>query len=333
MTLQLPARNSFEASKGHTYSYIHLRPQTPAKPTLLFLHGFPSHIPDWTRQVDHFASLGYGILACDLLGFGQSSKPTDPSSYRLKPMADELCQLLDAAGIKVAIGIGHDIGCTILSRLAAYHPDRFTALVFLAVGPPKLGTRFDLDLINDMTRRAMGFELLGYINWLSDRDDGKTQAMLEKNAASAMSLLFARDRQAWNEWFHPLHKMRQFVTEDRRVPIGEWYTHDLQRLHLEAFHREGGYTGSTRWYRMWRDNLFAPDEKGFEELLLTRPTLLVAPSGAEQQEQMLAAWAPQLTVHYVDAGHWVHLERAAETNAAMERFLDTLSSSGAPSLS
>ncbi|KHN94442.1 Epoxide hydrolase-like protein [Metarhizium album ARSEF 1941] len=329
MTIQLPSRTFFEASKGRTYSYVHIRPAgTATHPTLLLLHGFPSHVPDWTRQIDHFARLGYGIIACDLLGFGQSSKPADASSYRLKPMADQLHRLLDAAGVQRVVGIGHDIGSTLLSRFAAYHPDRFMGLVFLAVGPPKLGTRFDLDSVNAATRRAMGFELLGYINWLSDGDDQGQQAqpVLERNAASAMSLLFARDPRAWDEWLRPLNKMQQFVTEDRRVPLGEWYTSDLQRRHLEAFGREGGHTGSTRWYRMWRDNLFAPDEEGFEELLLSQPALLVAPTGAGQQEQMLAAWAPRLTVRHVDSGHWLHLEKAAETNAAVQEFLDTLGS-------
>lgn len=322
MAPQLASRKSFEASNGHTYSYIHTAATTTSKPTLLFLHGFPSHIADWKYQIDHFTSLGYGILACDLLGFGQSSKPKDPSSYRPKSMADEITRLLDALGLDKVIGIGHDIGSTLLSRFAAYHQDRFLAVIFLAVGPPKLGTPFNLDFINNMTKQAMGFELLGYINWLSTYDE-KVQGILEKNTSSAMSLLFARDRQAWKEWFHPLNMMEQFVTQDKRAPIGEWYTEDLQRQHLEDFHKEGGYTGSTRWYRMWHDNLFAPDEKGFEQVTLTQPSLFVAPQGAEQQEQMLREWAPQLTVEYVDSGHWVHLERASETNAAIERFLST----------
>lgn len=238
-------------------------------------------------------------------------------------MADEIARLLDAVGVHKVVGIGHDIGSTILSRLVTYHPDRFIAVVFLAVGPPKLGTPFNLDFINDMTKKAMGFELLGYINWLS-ANDNNAQHKLETNAASVMSLLFAQDRKTWNEWFHPLNKMEQFVTEDKRAPIGKWYSDSLQKQHLDAFSSKGGYTGSTRWYRMWRDNLFAPDEKGYEEVELTQPCLFVAPTGSEQQKQMLEAWVPNLAVEYVDSGHWVHLERASETNDAITKFLDTI---------
>lgn len=323
MAFSLPPRKYFNAPKDHTYSYIHIPPSTPAKPSLLLLHGFPSHIPDWTGQIEHFSKLGYGIIACDLLGFGDSSKPTDTSCYRLKPMAVELAQLLDSVGVHRVIGIGHDIGSTILSRLAAHHPDRFIALVFLAVGPPRLGTPFNLDFINDMTKKAMGFELLGYIYWLS-ADDNNAQGKLETNAESAMSLIFAQDQTAWKEWFHPLNKMEQFVTGDKRVPIGKWYSDSLQKQHIDAFGKKGGYTGSTRWYRMWRDNLFAPDEKGYEDVELKSPCLLVAPAGSEQQKQMLEAWAPNLVVEYVDSGHWVHLERESETNGAITKFLDTI---------
>ena len=310
-------RKSFTSSQGNTFSYIHI----PSQPTLLLLHGFPSHIPDWTHQIEHFASQGYGILACDLLGAGQSSKPTDAAAYKLKSTSDELAELLDALRLPNVIGVGHDVGATLLSRMATYHADRFSALVFLAVGPPKLGTPFDLDMINNMTRQALGFELLGYINWLSE----DAQATLEQNDESAMSLVFAADPGAWREWFHPLHRMKEFVSSDKRVAIGDWYSDTLQREHLDAFGRAGGYT-CTKWYRMWRDNLFLADEKGFEDSKLSQPVLFVAGPGAEQQQQMLAEWAPNMTSKTVNAAHWVHLQAAAETNAAMEQFISSLES-------
>lgn len=330
MATENPLRQSFKTTQNHTYSYIHIPPASPSKPTILFLHGFPSHICDWERQAAYFSSRGYGIVACDLLGYGQSSKPTDVSSYRLKPMGDEVVELLDSLNLTKVIGVGHDVGSTLLSRLAAYHPDRWLALVFLAVGPPKMGTPFNLDFINDMTKQAMGFELLGYINWLSTGEDN-AQPQLEKHPESAMSLIFAADPKTWQEWFHPLGKMETFVTEDRRVLIGSWYSEELQRKHLDAFGREGGYTGATRWYQMWRDNLFAPDEKGFEDVQLQQPSLFLVSkepeAGAEQQRQMLAAWAPHLQVAYVDAGHWLHLQRSEEVNAAIEEFIQNKRSS------
>jgi pimeloyl-ACP methyl ester carboxylesterase len=86
----LPSRQSFTTSTGNTYSYLYILPTGPKKPTLLFLHGFPSHIADWIYQLTYFSRLGYGVVALDLLGYGQSSKPTEINVFRLKAMSDEL---------------------------------------------------------------------------------------------------------------------------------------------------------------------------------------------------------------------------------------------------
>ncbi|KAF4949415.1 hypothetical protein FGADI_8928 [Fusarium gaditjirri] len=244
MALELPARQTFTARSGNVYSYIFI-PPTSQSTTLLFLHGFPSTLTDWIHQIRHFSSQGYGVVAPDLLGYGESSKPIDVYAYRLKPMSDEVIDLLDHLNLKTAVGIGHDFGATLLSRMAAYYPSRWEAFVFLAVGPPRLGTPFDVDMINTMTKQFLGYEMLGYISWLAYYT---SQEILEKNAEAAMSLVFCRDREAWEAWFHPLGKMEEFVREDRRLPVASWYTDDLQQAHLKAFGSTDGYKGALKTF-------------------------------------------------------------------------------------
>ncbi|KAF5580243.1 epoxide hydrolase [Fusarium pseudoanthophilum] len=321
MTLKLPARQRFTARSGNVYSYIFIPPTTQST-TLLFLHGFPSTLTDWVHQIRHFSSEGYGGVALDLLGYGESSKPSDVNTYRLKPMGDEVIELLDRLDLKTLVGIGHDFGATLLSRMAAYHPSRWEALVFLAVGPPKLGTPFDVDMINTMTKQFLGYEMLGYIPWLADFN---SQDILEKNAEAAMSLVFCRDREEWETWFHPLGKMEEFVRQDRRLPIASWYTDDLQKAHLKAFGSDDGYKGVCRWYRMWKDNLFAADEQGFEDFHISQPVLFIVPSepsqSATQQQQMLSSWAPNLQAVKLDTSHWIHIQAPSETNTTIQNFL------------
>ncbi|KAM5343249.1 hypothetical protein ACJ41O_014215 [Fusarium nematophilum] len=312
------ARHSFTAQSGNTYSFTHI---PSPNPTLLLLHGFPSTSSDFLPQTRHFSLQGHGILAPDLLGYGVSSKPSDVNSYRLKFMSDDLVELLDHLDLQKVVGIGHDFGATLLSRAAAYHPDRFMALVFLSVGPPRLGTPFDVGLINRMTKEALGFEMLGYIPWIADLS---SHPVLEDHAEAAMSLMFCRDRQAWDEWFHPLGKMKQFVTEDRRLPIGEWYTEELQREHLREFGVRDGYKGASRWYRMWTDNLFAEDEVGLESAQLLQPSLFIAQGDSTLQQQMLSSWTPNLQTTILNTGHWPHLEDPAATNTAIQDFLSSL---------
>ena len=93
--------------------YVHVKPSTSSnKPYILLLHGFPSSSYDWRHQIDFLAKEGYGVLAPDLLGYGDTDKPTDIEAYKGKKMAGEAASLLDALGIDLAIGVGHDWSVT-----------------------------------------------------------------------------------------------------------------------------------------------------------------------------------------------------------------------------
>ncbi|CAM1510644.1 Fc.00g009790.m01.CDS01 [Cosmosporella sp. VM-42] len=319
MAFQSPPRSTFTAAYGNEYSYIYTPPD-PQKSTILFLHGFPSTSYDWIYQIQYFSSKGYGIVAPDLLGYGGSSKPSDVYEYRLKPMGDEIIELLDHLGVSKAVGIGHDFGSTLLSRTGAYHPTRWIALIFIAVGPPKPGTPFDVDIVNQITKESMGFEMLGYIPWLGGEPDA--QNTLEKHPEAVMNLMFSASQSVWDEWFHPLGRMKQFVEEDRKVPIAEWYLEEMQQQHLQSFGKPDGYKGATRWYKMWMENLFAPNERGFKDFKIAQPSLFISGASESIQEQMLAEWVPNLTTVKIEAGHWIHLEQSQETNKAINRFLD-----------
>ena len=96
-------------TSGHTYRYVKIHSHAPHKPYILFLHGFPESLYDWRRQFDYFSSLGYGIIAPDLLGYGGTSKPTDISAYSLKNMVRDVIELLDCEGIGEVYGVGHDL--------------------------------------------------------------------------------------------------------------------------------------------------------------------------------------------------------------------------------
>lgn len=322
--METSARKSFTASRGYSYSYIH-KPAHPGRLTLLFLHGFPSHLLDWVNQVRYFGEKGYGVIAPDLLGYGRSSKPDDAIEYRFKPMSDDIAELLQHLDIEAVVGIGHDFGANFLGRFAAYHPTKLTGVIFLAVGSGKPGKKFDIDMINSMTKRSLGFEMFGYISWLGGEDD--PHLVLEQNAPSAMNLLFANDHSAWNEWFHPLGKMQQFVQEDRRLEMGPWFTPELQHQHLDSFTATGGYKGATRWYRMLLTNASVPDERELESFVIQHPTLFIGdPGTSAQQEQMLSEWVEDLHTDHINSGHWLHLEKPHEVNRSIESFLLTLRS-------
>ena len=96
---------------GRTYRYVHYRPKVaePRKPTVLFVHGFPSSSYDWRRQFQYLVDRGFGVFAPDLLGYGGTDKPSNASEYLLKTQAQEIIELLACAGVDDIVGVGHDL--------------------------------------------------------------------------------------------------------------------------------------------------------------------------------------------------------------------------------
>lgn len=173
-TLTLPS--------GTTYSYVYHPASDPSKSTILFCHGFPSTSQDWRFQLSYFSSLGYGVLAPDMLGYGKTSKPTDPAAYIGQKMAADIAGILDHEKLSSdLIGVGHDWGVYALSCLVVYYGDRFQKLVFVSVGfiAPKVGEdgqvmNYETLLqLNAATEKMLGYPCFGYWHFLNEPDAGK----------------------------------------------------------------------------------------------------------------------------------------------------------------
>ena len=100
--------STYTTTRALTYSYIHIPPQFPNTQYILFLHGFPSTSHDWRHQISFFVAKGYGILAPDLLGFGETSKPSELEMYRGKGMASDIVEIMVSEGVGVVVGVAHD---------------------------------------------------------------------------------------------------------------------------------------------------------------------------------------------------------------------------------
>jgi pimeloyl-ACP methyl ester carboxylesterase len=168
MNLSSPLEK-FTTSSGLTYGYVFL-PPSPTKPTILFLHGFPSAAYDWRHQISHFSQSGYGVLTPDLLGYGSSSKPDSAQEYKGKQMASDIADLLDHVKIDKVHGVGHDWGSYLLSRLANYHSVRFYSYSFLGVGYMPPNVVFDLESANAELKREVGYDTFGFWEFFLQED-------------------------------------------------------------------------------------------------------------------------------------------------------------------
>ena len=103
-----PFAKKANLADGTTYGYVLVAPSPASKPTFLLLHGYPSSSYDWRKQIKALSNSGYGILAPDLLGYGDTDKPSDVSQYRMKRMSGHMIELLDIEKVNHCIAVGHD---------------------------------------------------------------------------------------------------------------------------------------------------------------------------------------------------------------------------------
>jgi pimeloyl-ACP methyl ester carboxylesterase len=99
---------------------------------VLLVHGFAGRLENWIGLADRLAT-DHRVIAVDLRGFGESSKPADPKQFG-EAMADDLVRLLDHLRIDRAHLIGHSLGALLARNAAARYPARLATATFIA-GP------------------------------------------------------------------------------------------------------------------------------------------------------------------------------------------------------
>ena len=97
---------------------------------LVLVHGFGADKDNWTR-VSKYLTPHYRVIAPDLPGFGESSKPQD-AHYSIKDQVRNLHAIIQALGLKkVSLG-GSSMGGHIVGMYAATYPDEVATLWLVA---------------------------------------------------------------------------------------------------------------------------------------------------------------------------------------------------------
>jgi pimeloyl-ACP methyl ester carboxylesterase len=112
--------------------------ETPNRPALLLLHGFPDLAFCWRRVMLPLAAAGYHVIAPDQRGYGRTAGwdgryDGDVASFRNHSYAR------DAIGITMALGhrevacvVGHDVGAAVATYCALARPDYFRSLILMS---------------------------------------------------------------------------------------------------------------------------------------------------------------------------------------------------------
>ncbi|KAI0478305.1 Alpha/Beta hydrolase protein [Xylaria cf. heliscus] len=313
-------------SDGYTYTYDYTEATNASRPTILLLHGYPASRQDWENTIPALTAEGYGVIAPDLLGFGDSSKPTELEAYKLKGIVGHLAELLDAEGLKDVVGVGHDVGANVLSRAAAWIPERFTKFVFVAVPYAPAGSFFDVDAVNALSLEKRGYAQFGYWYFFNSWD---TANMISRNLKSFFSLVWFDDESAWGTDFADIGAARAWLMENRTTDLPSWVTREYKARWLRLYSQPNITVSTLNYYQALLRGVHAAEEEILtdDDRMLRVPVLAVG-SAKDQvatidlQKASLEPWAVAgFDQTIVDAGHWIMQEKGDELNDILIEFI------------
>ncbi|MDR5877646.1 alpha/beta hydrolase [Caballeronia sp. LZ032] len=194
------------------YAYTGGKSFDAARPAVVFIHGAEHDHSVWALQTRYFAHHGFGVLALDLPGHGRSAGA--PLST-IGALADWVIGVLDAAGVRQAIFVGHSMGSLIALDAAARHPERALGLALLATAAPMTvsATLLDaarehepeaIEMVNQWSHSTLAAKpsspAPGF--WLQ----GANRRLMERVSLLGEALLFHTDFSACNAYAEALER-------------------------------------------------------------------------------------------------------------------------------
>ena len=111
--------------------------ETPNRPCLLLLHGFPELAYSWRKVMPALAAAGYHVIAPDQRGYGRttgwnSDYDGDLASFRVLNLVRDALALVAAFGYRQLDVVGHDFGSRVAAWCALTRPDVFRSVALMS---------------------------------------------------------------------------------------------------------------------------------------------------------------------------------------------------------
>jgi pimeloyl-ACP methyl ester carboxylesterase len=295
---------------------------------VILCHGFPHLWYSWRHQLPVLAQAGWRVLAPDLRGFGHTDAPDSVAEYGSAQVCGDITGLIDACAAERAVLVGLDFGAQLVWETALRHPDRVLAAI--ALNNPYIGRprRRPTE-----TFAAIADEHFLHVHYF--QRPGAADAELDADPRGFLSRVFwalSGEGSYFDVFGYPSpgHGYIE-VLPAAPEPPWPWLTAAELDYYVAEFGRTG-FTGGLNWYRAmdlrWEQT----------EALGSAPVPVPAYFLAGQKDVDLAGFSgrdplprmrslvPDLRelVLIPDAGHLVQMERAAEVNAHLLRFLAAL---------
>jgi len=149
--MSLGCASAIEARRQGRGVFLHtLEWRAPGRPALCLLHGGSAHA-HWFDAITPALVGRFDMVALDQRGHGESAWASPPA-YATEDFVADLLSLMPALGWERMTVIGHSMGGHNAMALAAWHPERVSALVVVDARPAIAADR--LHLMHARGRRA-----------------------------------------------------------------------------------------------------------------------------------------------------------------------------------
>jgi pimeloyl-ACP methyl ester carboxylesterase len=251
---------------------------------VILLHGYAQTSRMWRPLMAEVAKT-HTVIAPDLRGFGQSSKPAD--GYDKKTMAQDVHALAIKLGFRRAQVVGHDIGLMVAYAYAAQYPREVDRIALLDAFLPGVGDWKSVWLLRDLWH----FHFYG---------------------ETPLKLVAGRER------LYLEHFWNDFAADPKHsVPEAD------RRFYAAAYAKPGAMRAGFEVFRAFAQD--AEDFAGFAQTRLTMPMLVLTGEKASgdfliQQGRLVADHVEGVVVK--GSGHWLMEEAPRQVIPKLVSFIN-----------
>ena len=262
------------------------------KPTVVLVHGYPDSAQVWAAVAERLAAR-FHVVAYDVRGAGQSTRPARIRDYRILELMADLAAVIDAVapGRRVHL-VGHDWGSIQSWESVTTSPMRERIVSYTSISGPSL-------------------DHVGY--WLRDhaRPGWKGGQLLRQLGRSWYILAFQLPLVAPTAW---------------QVALGRSWPRIMKAMEGTTIDASPTQTADGRdGVKLYRANVLP-------RLLRPQPRHALAPVQliipmrdrfvSPELYEGLSRWVPQLRRRAIDAGHWLLLSHPDQVARAIAEWAD-----------
>lgn len=306
-------------------------------PLIVLIHGWPELSVSWHKQLDHFAALGFCVVAPDMRGYGNSTVYQTFAAYAIEEAVTDMLELLDHLGKESAIWIGHDWGAPIVWSLASHHPEKCTGIAAMCV--PHIPKGFALEnlipLVNREIYPADQYPAGQWDYFLYYQDNfAEVQHSFEANVSGIFRVMMrsgipegagkpSRTATITSDggWFGGTGIVPDFPADAAILP------EDLLQQYVSAFSKNG-FFGPNAWYMNGQRNI-AFASKATDGGKISMPVLFIhaaydwiCDTTSGSLADPMRESCSDLTEKTIDCGHWMVQEKGGEVNAILAEWIN-----------